>query len=190
MGLKLITAASSTPISVAEAKANCRVDASDEDSLFTLWIGRAVREAENYTQTALMPQTWDQTLDAFPYAEIELLKPPVSAIVSVTYLDTAGALQTLNSGSYSLETSTFPGWLLPTYDTDWPDTQASANAVTIRCTCGYANAAAVPEDIRGWLLAAVNFYYQHRGPVLANGKAVELPESFFSTLDPYKVWKL
>lgn len=190
MGLKLITAPGTTPISVAEAKANSRVDLSDEDSLFTLWIARAVAEAENYTGTALISQGWEQSLDAFPEAEIELKKPPVATIDSVKYYDEAGALQTISNTLYSLDVSTFPGWLLPAYDTDWPATQASANAVLIRYTCGYANAAAVPPDIRGWLLAAVNFYYQHRGPVLASGKAVELPESFFRTLDPYRVFKV
>ena len=76
--------------------------------------------------------------DAFPDAEIELLKPPVTSVNSVTYVDAAGATQTLPGASYSLDAATFPGWLLPAYGTEWPETRDRANAVTIRFTTGYA----------------------------------------------------
>lgn len=200
MGLKTITAPSTTPISVAEAKANARVDLADEDALFTLWVSRAVAEAENYMGAAIMQRRVEQTLDEFPSAEVEIAMPPAwnsstpaaapIALVSLKYFDAAGVQQTLSASSYTIDDTTWPFWVLPAFDVEWPDTQGAALDVRVQYDTGYASAAAVPADIRGWLLAAVNFYYQHRGPVLANGKAVELPESFFRTLDPYRVFKL
>ena len=80
MGLKLITAAGSEPITLAQLKAQCRVDTSDDDAVLTLAIAAARAKAENYTGTAIISQTWEQTLDAFPEAEIEILKPPVTSI--------------------------------------------------------------------------------------------------------------
>lgn len=191
MGLKLHTAAASEPITLAQLKAQCRVDTSDDDAVLTLAIAAARAKAENYTGTAIISQIWEQTLDAFPEAEIELLKPPVTTINAVTYIDANGAAQTLSSDAYALDASTFPGWLLPAYDTSWPDTRDQANAVTIRYTTGYADAAAVPGDMRAWLLMTAAFIYAQREVMVLGGKVAEIPSRFCdSLLDPYRVFKV
>lgn len=191
MGLKLHTAATTEPITLAQLKAQCRVDSSDDDAVLTLAIAAARAKAENYTGTAIISQIWEQTLDAFPEAEIELLKPPVTAINAVTYIDANGAAQTLSSAAYALDASTFPGWLLPAYDTSWPDTRDQANAVTIRYTAGYADAAAVPGDMRAWLLMTAAFIYAQREVMVLGGKVAEIPSRFCdSLLDPYRVFKV
>ena len=64
-----------------------RQDGTDDDAVPTLAIAAARAKAENYTGTAIISQTWEQTLDEFPDAEIELLKPPVTAVTSVSYVD-------------------------------------------------------------------------------------------------------
>lgn len=200
MGIKIITAPSSTPISVAEAKANSRVDASDEDSQFARWIKEAVALAENYMRAAIMQRRVEQTVDAFPDAEVEIELPPAwnsttpvaapIALVSLTYVDSAGATQTVATTDYTIDDTNWPFWMLPAFDFDWPETQGSANDVRVRYDTGYASAADVPEDILGWLLAYVDHKYHHRGAVLANGKTIELPTSFFGQLDPYRVFKV
>lgn len=191
MGLKLITAAVSEPITLAELKLQCRVDTTDEDQLLGLLIAAARAKAENYTGTALIAQTWDQTLDEFPEAEIELLKPPVTSIVSVNYVDPNGATQVLSPTLYTLDAATFPGWLLPAVDTSWPAVQGSANAVTIRCATGYANAAAIPGDMRAWLLMTAAYLYTQREVMVTGGKVAEIPSRFVdSLLDPYRVFKV
>ena len=75
MGLKLITAAAAEPITLADLKLQIRSDPSDtsEDALLSLCIAAARAKAENYTETALVSQVWDQTEDKFPDAEIRLL---------------------------------------------------------------------------------------------------------------------
>lgn len=191
MGLKLIIAAASEPITLAQLKAQCRVDTSDDDAVLTLAIAAARAKAENYTGTAIVSQTWDQTLDAFPQAEIELLKPPVTAITSVSYVDTDGANQVLASSNYRLDDSTYPGWLLPAFDAEWPATQDQANAVTIRYVTGYANEAAVPGDMKAWILLTAAFIYAQREAMVLGGKVAEIPSRFVDTLlDPYRVFKV
>lgn len=191
MGLKLITAAITEPITLAQLKAQCRVDTTDDDAVLTLAIQAARAKAENYTGTAIISQVWDQTLDAFPEAEIELLKPPVTTINSVTYVDAAGATQTLPGASYSLDAATFPGWLLPAYGNEWPDTRDQANAVTIRFTTGYADANSVPGDMRAWLLLTAAFIYAQREVMVLGGKVAEIPARFVdSLLDPYRLFKV
>ena len=194
MGLKLVIPAASEPITLADLKLQCRVDTTDDDALLTACIAAARAKAENYTETALISQTWEQTLDAFPAAEIELRKPPVTSITSVTYLDAAGATQTLSSTLYTLDTATFPGWLLPKFNTLWPDTQGSANCVTMRYVTGYVNAAAVPADIVAWLKLTGAFLYAQRESIVLLGRSetmVEIPSRYVdSLLEPYRVFKV
>lgn len=191
MGLKLITLPATEPITLAQLKAQCRVDTSDDDAVLTLAIAAARAKAENYTGTAIISQVWEQTLDAFPEAEIELLKPPVTIINAVTYIDASGAAQTLAGSAHALDAGTFPGWLLPAYDTSWPDTRDQANAVTIRYTTGYADANSVPGDMRAWLLLTAAFIYAQREVMVLGGKVAEIPARFVdSLLDPYRVFKV
>lgn len=191
MGLKLYAPPSVEPITLDQLKAQCRVDTTDDNAVLTLAIAAARAKAENYTGTAIISQIWEQTLDAFPEAEIELLKPPVTEITSVTYVDADGATQTLAGSAYALDASTFPGWLLPAYDTSWPDTRDQANAVTIRYATGYADAASVPGDMRAWLLMTAAFIYAQREVMVLGGKVAEIPSRFCdSLLDPYRVFKV
>lgn len=191
MGLSLITAPAAEPISLAELKAQCRIDSSAEDALLGIFVQAARERAEQITGTALVSQTWDQTLDAFPAAEIELLKPPVSAITSVKYVDTSGVQQTYSSANYTLDSSTFPGWVLPAYGTEWPATRDQANAVTVRYVTGYANAAAVPAAIKAWCLLTAGFLYANREALVIDGRVAEIPSRFVDgMLDPYRVWKV
>lgn len=193
MGLKIYTPPSSEPITLAELKAQAAIDTADTslDGLCAIAIAAARAKAENYTGRSLVTQTWDQTLDAFPSAEIELLRPPVASISSVSYVDEAGATQTLNNTLYTLDTTTFPGWLLPAVDTEWPATREQANAVTIRYVCGYGEASSVPADIRAWLLMTAAFLVNNREAFDATGKLIDIPSRFVdSLLDPYRVFKV
>lgn len=164
MTVKLITAPSSEPVTVAEFKTRMRWSTSTLDAAIGALITAAREQAEHMTGRALMPQTWEKVLDAFPDNEIKLPHPPLVSIVSVTYIDIDGASQTLASTEYTADTDSEPGWLLLAYNKSWPSTRDSANAVRVRYTCGYANAAAVPESIKNWMMLKV-------GESLENGEA-------------------
>jgi uncharacterized phiE125 gp8 family phage protein len=188
MALKLITAPSDEPITLAEAKLHCRVDGSDEDTLLTLMIGAARRAAENRTGRALLTQTWELALDAFPASEIELPLPPVQSITSIKYLDANGAEQVVDGADYALDNyGSMRHWVIPAAGAEWPASLAAANAVKVRFVAGYGAAAAVPQDIKAWLLLAIGTMYSHREAV-AQGQLVELPGGFWQgLLDPYLI---
>ena len=162
MPTKLITAPTVEPITVAEVKQRLGVTHSDLDTDFAAWIVAAREAAEQITGRALAPQTWEKVLDAFPENEIALPWPPLTAITYVKYIDIDGNQQTLADTVYTLDNDSEPGWLLLAYDQDWPETQDTANAVRVRYTCGYANAAAVPATIKQWLHLQVGQSYAHR----------------------------
>lgn len=189
MALKLITAPAAEPVALATAKAHLRVDHNDDDALIGALITAARQAAEDRINRALVTQTWEQVLDAFPAAEIKLAKPPAQSITSIKYIDPAGDEQTLASNQYLLDGDTLPGWVLPAYGVTWPATLDTANAVRVRFVAGYGAAEAhVPAAIRQWMLIAIGTMYAMREGV-AGGNLAEVPRTWVDgLLDPYKVY--
>ena len=163
MALKLITAPSTLPVTLIEAKAHLRIDHADEDTLLLSLIATAAAGAEHETGRALMAQTWEVSLDAFPDA-VELTRTPVQSITSVTYADSAGVPTVLSNAFYALDAADEFGWayVVPAYDGAWPETRDEINAVKVRYVAGYADAASVPAAIKSWILLQVGAMYAHR----------------------------
>lgn len=163
MGRALITAPTVEPITLAEAKAHLRVTDAGEDTLISALIAAARGYCQKETGRALLTQTWEITLDAFPSA-IELPNPPVASITSVKYLDGNGIEQTLDSAAWKLDKSSDygVGRLVPAYGYVWPATRADINAVRVRYVAGYADAASVPQEMKQWMLLQIGHWYEHR----------------------------
>ena len=66
MTLKLITAPAAEPVLLADAKLHLRVDHIADDDLITSLITAAREAAEHLTGRALITQTWERVLGAFP----------------------------------------------------------------------------------------------------------------------------
>lgn len=182
MALKLITAPATEPVTLAEAKLQCSIDAdlTAHDARFeTVLIPAAVADAEHLLgDRALITQTWEAVYDAFPAAELYLGKPPVQSISSVKYIDTAGDEQTLSSSAYSLDNETDKAFILPAIDTEWPDTLDTTNAVRVRFVCGYGAASDVPALIRSYILLHIEYSYRRES----------MPDFVARLLDRYKVY--
>lgn len=192
MALKLITAPTTYPVTLAEAKLHCRVDVADDDALITALITAATEMAEQKTGLAIMTQTWELTLDAFPDA-LELTRVPVQSITSVKYYDTAGAQQTLSPAAYALDNADAFGfsYVVPAYNGTWPDTRDQINAVSVQYVAGYANAAAVPESIKQWIKLMLSTMYDNRETEAYSSRAVSttVQMTFVDRLlDRYKVY--
>ena len=185
MSLTLIVPPAIEPVSLAEMRAQCRIDDADtsEDALLAIYITAARMAAEHELQRALIFKTWELHLDAFPAAEISLGMAMASSVLSVQYIDTTGTLQALSPELYSLDASTAPGWLLPADDTSWPTTDDVANAVRVQFVAGFgATADSVPANVRAWILVTAATLYTQREAVDLNGKAVALPGRFIDRL--------
>ena len=173
MALKLITAATTYPVTLAEAKLHCRVDIADDDTLITALITAATEMAEQKTGRAIITQTLELTLDAFPEA-FELTRVPVQSITSVKYYDTTGTQQTLSDTLYALDAADDFGFahISPVYGGTWPTTRDQINAVAVRYVAGYADAASVPQSIKNWILLMVSTMYENRETEAYSSRAV------------------
>lgn len=210
MALQLVTPASTAAVTLPEAKMHLRIitDPADvtvrpEDALVTSLIASATLEAEHLMGRAVMPQSWQLTLDSFlPPAQqygtyvpavqtIELRRPPVTSITSIKYYDTTGTQQTLATNAYQLAAaSDYVARVVPAYGLTWPTTRAQLEAVQIVFATGYATAAAVPEPIKTWIKLRVATMYENRESVAADARIAVVEFPFDVLLNRYRTWAL
>ena len=168
MGLKMAVEPAVEPVSLAEAKLQCRVDVSTDDSLIQALITAARRQAELILGRALCSQTWDLYLDAVPGSdELELPWPPLQSVTYVKYTPlSTGAAATVSSASYTVDAVSVPGRLVLNSGYAWPsDTLVVVNGFNVRFVAGYGAAAAVPQEIRQAVLLLVGYWYDNRDAI-------------------------
>ena len=88
-------------VTLAEVKAHCRIDASDDDALLNDYIAAARCQLEDQygvilsTRTATVKcDSWDD-LEDFPIS-------PLADVASISYVDAANAAQTLSTAFYEV----------------------------------------------------------------------------------------
>lgn len=190
MGLSLVTAPATEPVTRTEAKTHMRVTITDDDTYIDSCILAARKHAEGLTRRAFVTQTWDYTLNGFPAGAIALPMQPVSSITSVSYIDSAGSTALFTYGTspdtakYDVYTDGPRTLIAPKYNLVWPTTRITRNAVTVRFVAGYSS---VPEDIKQAVLLLVAHLYEMREPVVAgSGVTVsEVPMTVDALLSPY-----
>ncbi len=190
MTLTLITAPATEPLTLAEAKAHCRVEHALDDTLITALIVAARLAAEHELQRPLITQTWEASFESFPSssdgAGIPLGKYRPLAITSVMYLSTSGVDSTVDPATYTLDAVNVPGWVYPLHGTSWPEARAFANSIRVRFTAGYGAAAAVPQCIKQWMLLMIGAMYAFREATTERAQAM-MPY-LTNLLDPERVY--
>ena len=202
-GLTLVTSPASEPVSLAEAKAHMRIDSAADDSLITALI-TAVREtAESHTRRALVTQTWRLTLDRFPTSPlpwwdgvrqgadtpgdgsvIELPRPPLVSVTSVTTYDDADNGTVTPAASYYVDADNEPGRVVLRAGQTWPVTLRVAGGVEVLFVAGYGAAVAVPQAISQGMLMLIGGLYENRE---AEAAAPALPLGVAALWRPYRV---
>jgi uncharacterized phiE125 gp8 family phage protein len=183
MSLRLITAPASYPVTLDEAKAHCRVDSVEDDTLIDGLIAAATDHIELYTGRAIMSQTWELVLDQFSDA-IMLPKGPVTAITSVKYYDTAEAEQTVSVVNYALDSASDPQWLVKASDYTWPTVSDGVNNVIVRFVAGYST---VPPSIRAAALLLIGQWYDNRAAVTEK-PLIAMPNAVADLLANYRAF--
>lgn len=198
MAQSLITAPTIEPITLVEAKAQCRGEVDDDDGLIAGFIITARQHLETETRRAFMTQAWDLTLDydwprervlSSLRPRIVLPRPPVQSVTSISYIDTAGATQTLAANQYKLAKANTGEWFIePAYGAIWPSVRSEMAAVTVRFVAGYgSNPGDPPEPLRQAMLLLIGHYFENREAVAA-GTLTELPLAVASLVFPFRVF--
>lgn len=177
MGLTVITPATATIVTLAEAKLILRVLDASFDDLLTAHIAAAQAQVEGVMGRCLAPQTWRLTLDAFSDA-IRLPKSPVTS-VTVRYYDLAGSLRTADPALYTLDLVSDPQWIVLNADESWPDTLDAVNAVQIDFDAGF------PDLTSNAAIAARNAIIAMVGCWFEDGAIGTIPPGARTILFPY-----
>lgn len=202
MSLILYTGPTVEPVTLGEVKAHCRAETASEDGLLAAYILAAREHIEQYTRRALCTQVWDfklhydwpmrwDTETKQRVIGIDLPLPPFQSVASVTYVDTAGATQTLAADQYQAVSTNWrsrEGVIVPAYSVIWPEVRNQMNAITVRFTAGYGGVNAIPHAMRAALMLLVGHMYEHREAVVAGSPMVELPLGVAHLLNPFRVY--
>lgn len=192
---KLITAPADEPITLAEAKAQCRVTHDAENAAFLGWIKTAREMCEEDLGIALMEQTLEQVADCFPVdsaCEIRISRPPLKSVTSITYYDSTGAANVWDSANYLVDSDSFPARILPKSGKTWPTAELQpANGVRIRFVAGWAAAGAVPSRLKSGMLLIIGSLWKNREAEITDARAasaaIKLDSDTQSAVD--RLWK-
>lgn len=194
MRIAVLTPPSSEPVSRSEAKAHLRVDSSDDDTLIDALITAAREWVESYTGRALGLQTLQISMPWF-LRRIDLPRPPLRTVVSMTYTDTDGAEQSLAVGTYYRTVSDSdcqPAFLELLDNVSLPSLYSSEVAVKIRFQAGYDTTGSpsdvVPKGLTQAMLLVIGDLYEHREARL-DAETYDNPTAR-ALLAPFKVYSL
>ncbi len=187
MAYTIVTPAAAEPISLADARVQCRASSAD-DAFLTLAIAGARAKCEGIIQRPLINRTVRQAYDAFDPAGLRFDLEPVVSISSVVYTPQTGSDVTLAPEAYQIVTSGPHALLLPAFGTEWPTPKENPGSVVVQYVAGFgATAADVPDDIRTWLLMVITFLYNQREAFDMTGRVAEVPGRFVEgLLDPFR----
>jgi uncharacterized phiE125 gp8 family phage protein len=180
------------PVTVAEAKAHLRVDASSEDALIASLIITSRLHVEAALGIALISQAWSYFIDRWPTSgQVSLPLKPVQSVDVVRVWSADSTSQMLSAASYALDGVGAPprlSWVGPFPP---PVAGRTVNGIEIALTAGYGDAAGdVPAPIRQALLLLVAHWYENREPVEIGATDVEIPHMVSALLAPYRARRL
>ena len=198
--LKLVTPPDDPVVSLADAKAHLRVFHDDDNAYIEALVAAAVGNldgADGWLGRALAPQTWQFSVDRFPYrvdlrtGRLAIPLAPLISVDAVEYMATDGTTGALTGYRVFGVGSKQPGYIMPAVDTSWPSTKCEPEAVTVTFTAGYAESggeAAVPSGIKHAILLMVGHWFENREDV-GDTKIAKIPMASEYLLMPHRNWR-
>lgn len=194
-GSSLTTAPALEPVTIEEARSQCRLTDSSEDGLLAGYLLAARHLAEERTGRVLVTQSWTETWDhrwphghhhehrpdahhLGPYSRrrIMLGKAPVQSVTSVQYFDTSGAQQTLDPTQYRFGMHKKIGVIEEAFGVCWPAVRCQIDTISVLYVAGYASPGQIPETIRQAILLLVEHFYANRGATVISMTRMSVSE--------------
>lgn len=174
----------------ADLRAHLRVDHADDNAAIEGYIKAASAQLdgpEGRLGLALMAQTWRIAFPPlFGCSPLRLPVSPCREIVSVSYLDAAGAEQTADKTEFRLFGDERSAFVEPLNGKAWPAAGSYRDALRIEVAAGYENDA-YPEDVRQALRLLVAHFYRNAEAVVIGAPATSLPWGVEEMIAPYVV---
>lgn len=200
--VKRITPPAAEPIDVATAKNHLRLPAgvtADDDRVAQL-ITAARILVEKETRRSLITTEWQLQLERFPIARythhhgthedrfgaINLPRMPFQSLVSLTYVDQAGATQTLAVDTdFAVESGDDDrrARVMPLFGKYWPGSRCYPGSVLVQYKAGYGDAGdTVPGPLTQAMLLLIGHWYENREAVTLLNTIPQVLQLGFSDL--------
>jgi uncharacterized phiE125 gp8 family phage protein len=175
-----------TPVSLADVKAQLRVDHTDDDAMIGALLMAATERFDGWTGTlgrSLVEQTWRQEFACFAGC-LRLPLAPVLSVESITYFDGENAQQTIDASVYALFSDARGPYVGLKPDQSWPGNYARRDAISVTFKAGYVTTPAqgetparstVPEPIKLAIILQVKLNYDPLQPPVREsyGRAID-----------------
>jgi uncharacterized phiE125 gp8 family phage protein len=178
-------AAASEPVSLDEAREQCRVapDDSGFDSELTSSIKASRAYVEACTGTPLVSRTIAIKGDCFSdLAKLPLA--PVQSVTSIAYTDSAGDAATLSTDVYELRAEGLCASIVLKYNQSWPAIQ-SGSRITVTAVVGYVT---IPEDVMHAMKLLIGHWFSVREAVNVGNIVAEVPFGVDNLLANHRIW--
>lgn len=182
MPLILLAGPAEEPVTLADARAQLRLDGTEENALVTALIAAARAALEAETRRALMTQSWRLVLDAWPQGAVRLPLAPLQAVIAVAIAGADGTMSTLDPESYDVAPAGDAPRLMPKAGAAWPQPALRLGGIAIDFTAGYAGAEEVPPPLRQALLMLVAHWFEDREAGVPRG----LPPMVAALIAPWR----
>lgn len=137
------------PVTLQEAKKQVELpDAITHHDSHLLSLIVLAREAvEQETGIVACTGTFTYRFTEFPRDDFFTFPDvrPLTAVSSITYIDTGGSTATWSSSYYSLDTNGVRPFVKLAYGSSWPTIRGDVNGITVTFVAGYASAATIPQ---------------------------------------------
>lgn len=144
------------PVTLDEVKAQCRVDASDENALLTRLIKAARSHVEKYCNAQWAEQTLACQCDSF--ADFARLPDgPLKSVQTIEYVDPAGDAQVVDGAVYEARKDGLEPSIALKPGQSWP-TIRSGSRVTLTAVFG----GDVPDAVKHAILVFIDAAYHAR----------------------------
>ena len=196
MSLTIKTPPAAEPVSLSEAKGYLSVTDTADDSLISSMITAARQQCENFTDRALVTQTWTLWLDGFPKRKrsgaaddgvyelpvdhfdgllrfINLPRPPLLSVSFLKTYDSADNPAAFPAASYFVDVSAAPGRLALNQAASWPSVGLRpVNGIEIEFDAGYGGASAVPAALKQGMLLWIKLLYSDKSWLFETDRSI------------------
>ena len=181
MALKLITAPIIEPVDAAFCRMHMRQSDTSLDALINTYIPASRHEAELYQNRAMLTQTWDLVIDGTFDEWMEIPRPPLQSVTSVTLMLASGSSLVMSLSDFVIDTASEPGRICLADDYYWPaDELQEMGGVVIRFTAGYTTANLMPANEKVAVAVGVTHLFD-------NPAGAGFPDLFYHLLDGRRI---
>lgn len=175
------------PVTLEQAKAQCRVTSDAENLLIAALVSAAVSHLDGWSGIlgrCLVSQTWRQDYSGFGGMRLPF-QNVASAVVA--YTDGNGVNQTLAGSNYHIVNGVGGTQIVLADGGSFPGTASKPDAVRVTFVTGYGDADAVPAGLKAAILLHIGHLFENRAAVNVGNITSELPLAYDALVAPHRV---